>query len=127
MTEVLNEATFLFYAARHYDNPHCLDTDEFLDDLKRFSYIKRLFTKYQRTGVLKERMILNHLIVLYNTFGSHATNMLFFKLDTDYYPYLKPFLLTMGYLPEFIEQDGTVISANSISMDLKILETLKDL
>ena len=59
----LDESNFILYAAAHYDNPQCYDTDEFYDDLKRFKYLKRLFNRYKETGELKERLILNHLIV----------------------------------------------------------------
>ena len=69
MMDVLNEDNFLLYAAKHYDNPQCSSTEEFYDDLKKFKYIKRLFNKYAETGELKERLILNHIIVLTNVFS----------------------------------------------------------
>lgn len=102
----LDETNFLLYAAKHYDNPHCYDTLEFYDDLNRFKYIKRLFNRYEETGELKERLIINHLTVLYNVFGVEAaTRMLFLKLRGHYHM-LKPFLNLMGYLPEKIESVG---------------------
>lgn len=123
----LTEKTFLLFAAKHYDNPHCLDVNEFYSDVKRFNSVKRLLNKYHTDGVLKERMILNHLMVLYNIFNVHATSMLFFKVDTVLYPYLKPFILLLGYLPPTITMDDGIINTGSISMDLKILEVLKKL
>jgi len=66
----LNAKNFVLYAAKHYDNPGCESIEEFHDDLNRFKYIKRLFTKYQETGEIKERLVLNHLIALYNLFGA---------------------------------------------------------
>jgi len=75
----LDDTNFMLYAAAHYDNPQCYDTDEFYDDLKRFKYLKRLLNRYKETGELKERLILNHLTVIYNVFGSTpATRLLFF-------------------------------------------------
>ena len=65
----LDDTNFMLYAAAHYDNPQCYDTDEFYDDLKRFKYLKRLLNRYKETGELKERLILNHLTVIYNVFG----------------------------------------------------------
>ena len=62
----LDDSNFMLYAAANYDNPQLYDTDEFYDDLKRFKYLKRLFNRYKETGELKERLILNHLIVIYN-------------------------------------------------------------
>jgi hypothetical protein len=106
MNEKLDEISFLLYAAKYYENPGCLDTDEFLADLKRFKYLKRLLNKYHETGELKERLILNHIIILYNVFGVvPATRMLFFRLD-GLYSYLKPFLEFLGYMPKRVENIG---------------------
>jgi len=79
--ETLDNSNFLLYAAKHYDNPQCFDTKEFYDDLKRFKYLKRLFNRYKETGDLKERLIINHLQVIYNLFGVEpSTRMLFLAL-----------------------------------------------
>ena len=81
----LDDSNFMLYAAANYDNPQCYDTDEFYDDLKRFKYLKRLLNRYKETGELKERLILNHLTVIYNVFGSTpATRLLFFKLFNSF-------------------------------------------
>jgi hypothetical protein len=130
MIDKLDETNFLLYAAKHYDNPHCYDTLEFYDDLNRFKYIKRLFNRYEESGELKERLIVNHLTVLYNIFGAEpATRMLFLKLK-DHYHFLKPFLVLMGYMPEIIRGIGfeneTVISSD-IHMDEKIVGILRDI
>lgn len=106
MNDKLDETNFVLYAAKHYDNPECFDTEEFLSDLKRFKYLKRLFNKYQESGELKERLILNHIIILYNVFGVvPATRMLFFRLG-DHYEYLKPVLEFLGYLPNVVANIG---------------------
>lgn len=123
--EKLDESNFILYAAKHYDNPQCLDTEEFYDDLKRFKYLKRLFGKYDETGELRERLIINHLIVLYNVFGIHATRMLFLKLE-PYYVYLKPFLVLLNYMPDkvIIGENKTIYSSD-IPMDKNIIEVLR--
>lgn len=101
MFTVLHEENFILYAAKHYDNPQCLDVDEFYDDLSRFKYIKRLFRKYQKSGILQERLILNHIIVIYNVFGIEAANrMIFYKIDEEHWPILKPFLTYLNYLKQ---------------------------
>lgn len=127
MTETINESNFLLFAAKHYDNPQCLEDEEFLDDLKRFKYLKRLFGKYYETGELRERLILNHIIILYNVFGPAATKMLFFKLD-NYHRYLKPFVVLLGYMPEVIEnvgKEGRDIINSDIDMDPDIVSILR--
>ncbi len=89
---------------RIYDNPQCTSLDEFEDDLKRFSYLKKLFGRYVEKGDLKERLILNHLIIIFNVFGVAAIEFLFFKIDREYWPVLATFLEYMGMMcdvPEF--------------------------
>ena len=91
------------FAIKHYDNPHCIDEQEFLDDMKRFKYLKRLFRKYQTSNgkELKERLVINHIIILANVFGvDAATTLLFFKIEKNHWPLLKTFLIYLGYMPE---------------------------
>lgn len=121
---ILTDNNFLVYAAKHYDNPQCLSTEEFEYDLKRFQYLKRLFNRYENTKELKERLILNHIIVLYNCFGLAATNMLFLKLK-DHQHFLKPFILKLNYMPEYISYDDRKIPSSSISMDEHIISVLR--
>jgi len=93
MSLELSEETFSLYAIKFYDNPHCRGMSEFYDDLKRFRYLKRLFRKYKAGKGLKERLVLNHIIILYNLFGVEATTkMLFFKIERRYWSQLKSFL-----------------------------------
>ena len=124
--EKLDDSNFVLYAAKHYENPQCLDTIEFYDDLKRFKYLKRLFGKYEESGELRERLILNHLIVLYNVFGQHATRMLFLKLE-PYYSYLKPFLVLLNYMPDKVDVSGRIIYSSDILMDQKIIDVLRNI
>lgn len=122
----LTEKTFLLYAAKFYDNPQCTDMQEFYDDLKRFNYLKRLFNRYKETGEIKERLVLNHLVVLYNVFGPKTTEMLFLKLK-NYYSYLKPFIIFMNILPEQINIENKKIDTNLIVMDEGIIKLLRNL
>ena len=89
------------FAMIHYDNPSCVDEQEFLDDMKRFKYLKRLFRKYDTSKDLKMRLIINHIIVLANVFGvDAATTLLFFKIERNHWPILKAFLIFLRYMPE---------------------------
>jgi hypothetical protein len=127
MIETLDDSNFVLYAAKHYDNPQCYDVEEFHDDLKRFKYLKRLLGKYEDTGELRENLILNHIIVLYNVFGDAATRMLFFKL-VGYYSYLKPFLVLLDRMPDVLVGVGfstSVIKGNDIAMDQTIVQKLR--
>lgn len=124
----LDETNFLLYAAKHYDNPACYDTLEFYEDLNRFKYIKRLFSRYEETGELKERLILNHITILYNLFGvPAATRMLFFKLK-GFYHCLVPFLVLLNYLPDKVVGigiDNKTIITSDIILDPGVVNALR--
>lgn len=124
--ESLNNTNFLLYAAKHYDNPQCYDTQEFYDDLKRFKYLKRLFNRYKETGEIKERLIINHLQILYNLFGVEpTTRMLFFTLKS-HHECLKPFLILFNTMPDVVSNiDGKDVVNSSIPMDSAIVEILR--
>ena len=99
MYEKITPENVLMFAIRNYDNPHCEGEKEFEDDLKRFKYIKRLLRKYYDTEILKERLLLNHIIVLNNVFGPDAcATLLLFKIQEEYWPVLKSFLLFLNIL-----------------------------
>jgi hypothetical protein len=127
MKVTLDDNNFFLYAARNYSNP-CVDETEFLEDLSRIKNLRRLFSRYERKGELKERLIINHLVVLYNVFDHKAlTRMLAFKLY-DHLHLLKPFLILLNYWPERIENIGVdceTIRSNDIIMDTKIIDTLR--
>jgi hypothetical protein len=104
--EELNEENFTLFAIRHYDNPQCTSTEEFYEDIRRFRYLKRLLKRYHKTGELRERLILNHLIVLSNLFGVENTiRMLEYKLEKEFWPTLKTCLLYLGYINEDWNQE----------------------
>ena len=89
------------FAIKHYSNPSCVDEQEFLDDMKRFKYLKRLFRKYDTSKDLKMRLIINHIIILANVFGvDAATSLLFFKIEREHWSILKAFLVFLHYMPE---------------------------
>ena len=98
MTE-LNDDNFLIFAIKNYQNPSCTGMAELEDDLKRFKYLKRLFNRYEKTGEPNERLIINHLILLYNVFGKATTEMLFFKLEEKYWSDLKTYLVFLNRMP----------------------------
>ena len=126
MYENLTEENFMLFAAKYYENPHCTDLLEFHDDLKRIRYLKRLFKKYEQTGDLKERLILNHLLVLYNVFEHRAmTRILVFKLG-EQLKYLKPFLIFLNYWRTDIGNiDGKEVIDADISLDVDIVNKLR--
>ena len=111
---LLNDKNLPLYAAKHYYNPNFSDIEEFYEDLKRFKYIKRLVNRYLETEILADRLILNHIIVIFNVFGIEpALNMLKVKLDEKHWPVVKPFLIYLSYIKNDeitgIEMDEAVV------------------
>ena len=120
MFEKITNDNILLFALKHYDNPQCEGEKEFYDDMKRFKYIKRLLKKYSQDGIVKERLLLNHIIVLNNVFGPDAAStLLLFKIEPEFWPQLKSFLVYLGMLP--------VNDLQEIEHDEKITKVLKEL
>lgn len=123
VSEKLNENNFLVYAMHHYDNPQCHSILEFEEDIKKFLYLKKLLSRYKNNGELRERLILNHIIILYNIFGESTTRMLFYKTDSSCWDTLVTFLVYLERMPEAIPEFGIVTS--NIILDENIINTLR--
>lgn len=126
MFEDLNDDNIIMYAMKAYNSPHCI-LSEFESDLKRTKYLKRLFRRYKITKTLKERLILNHLILLYNVFGAEpATRILFFKIDETDYDVLKTFLIYLNYMPEKVRGiRGKDYISSDILIDMNVADILR--
>lgn len=126
MIDNLNDDNFIMFAIKAYNKPNCI-MSEFEEDIKRIKYVKRLIKKYVVTGDLKERLILNHIIILSNVFGIEATvRMLFLKLDEKHYPILKTFLLFLSYMPTVIYGvNGKNIISADITVDILVGNKLR--
>jgi hypothetical protein len=101
----LNQDNWSIFAIKNYNNPQSVTYSDFEEDIKKFKYIKRLFRRYETTGELKTHLILNHIILLYNVFGDAATPLLFFKIEDNYWPVMKAFLLFLDRLPMSLNND----------------------
>lgn len=109
----------------HYDNPSG-GLEEFEEDMARVVYLKRLFRKYQKNKVLRERLILNHIITFYNVFGVEvATRLLFFKIESDLHYILKTFLVFLDYLPDGNPKFNVGVDVVSIPLDNRIIQVLR--
>jgi hypothetical protein len=124
----LNESNVLLYAAKCYDKPNCIQS-EFDEDYKRFRYIKRLLNRYRVTGKIKERLLLNHLIMTHNVFGVEAsTRILFLRIDPRDWSALKTILLYTSAMPSIVRGiRGTNIISSDIQLDQKLVDILREL
>lgn len=126
MFDDLNDENFMMYAMKCYNTPNCV-MSEFEGDIKRTKYLKRLFRRYKITKSLKERLILNHIILLNNVFGPEATSrILFYRIDERDYDILKTFLLYLNILPEVVYGiNGKNIKVDEITVDMDVVEILR--
>lgn len=124
--EKITDDNFLVYCAKVYDNPQMNKSDEFLEDLDRIKYIKKLLTRYEDTGELKERLILNHIITLHNCFNLHLSRILFLKMEKQF-KYVKPFLIMINALPDVLYNVGKYdkIYTDTILMDDGVIRALR--
>ena len=118
--EKLTDENFTMFAMQCYDNPQCTSVEEFMEDLRRFSYLKRLLRRYYKNDELRERLLLNHLICLLNIFGvPNCIKMLDFKIEEEYWPVLKTMLIYMGH----VEEDWRP----KIPIDMNVANILREL
>lgn len=107
----LTEKNFNLFAARHYDNPHCVDEEEFYEDLNHLKYLKRLLRRYLKSEKVDHKLVrltLNHIIVITNVFGVEpGVEIIFFKMEPELYPILKPYLEYLGMLPKTVQSINT--------------------
>ncbi len=124
----LNEQNVFLYAVKSYDKPNCIYS-EFDEDFKRFSYIKRLLNRYVKNGEIRERLMLNHLVILYNVFGVEAsTRLLFYFVDEVNYPALKTYLIFLNYMPNIVKSiNGKDIHSNEITLEQNIVDALRNI
>ena len=124
----LTSENVLLYAVKAYDKPNCI-MSEFKEDMKRFNYLKRLFYRYRKEGEMRERLVINHLIVLYNVFGVEvATRLLFYRIHKEDYHTLKTYLLFLNYMPSIVRGiKGQNIISSDIAVDLKVAEVLREI
>ena len=126
--ENLTNDNIMIFAMKAYDKPNCI-MSEFKEDMKRFNYLKRLFKRYRKLGELREQLVLNHLVVLYNVFGVEAaTRLLFYKIAKEDYSALKTYLVFLSCMPERIKSiKGHDIVSSDIPVDMKIADILREI
>jgi hypothetical protein len=126
--ENLTDENILLYAAKAYDKPNCV-MSEFTEDIKKLNYLKRLFRRYRKHGEMRERLIINHIVVLYNLFGPEVTaRLLFFNMNKDDYSILKTYLTFLNIMPERVRGiNGKDILSSDIMVDMNIANELRNL
>lgn len=127
MTQKLTEANFVLTAVKVYEDPRCEGVEDVKADIERFRYLNRAFLKYQTDGVINERIVLNHLIILFNVFGAHTVRFLFFKIRAEHFPVLISFLAYLRRLEDQVEINNKFVDTALLDYDADILERLSEL
>ena len=124
--ENLTEENFLILAASHYRIKYFSTSEEFLSDIKRIVYIKKLLTRFKTSGKIDEQLIMNHIIILNNIFGPEFLCRILYLKMSNYFEYLKPFLIFLCLLPDIIPQvNGIDIDSVLIEMNGDIISKLR--
>lgn len=118
----LNDENFILFAIKNYENPQSATEHDFYDDLKRFKWIKRLLKKYKNNGEMNIHLLINHFLILYNIFGDAATPLLFFKIDSEYWSFIKTIIVYLGRFPEYPKTE-----LHNIPIDNECLSVLNKL
>jgi len=122
--DILNDDNYMMFAMKMYNNPQCKNISEFQEDMNRIKYLKRLLRKYKASGELRERLILNHIIIFYNVFDIvSATRLLFSRIERDLHPYLKTFIVFLNNLPQNIPETDLL----NIPLDRRIINKLREI
>ena len=122
--DILNDDNYMMFAMKMYNNPQCKNISEFQEDMNRIKYLKRLLRKYKASGELRERLILNHIIIFYNVFDIvPATRLLFSRIERDLHPYLKTFIVFLNNLPQNIPETDLL----NIPLDRRIIHKLREI
>ena len=114
----LNEDNYILFAIKYYDNPQAVTKDDFFEDLSRFKYIKKLLRRYVKSGELKTTLLINHFIIVFNVFNDAALPLLFYKIESQYWPILKAFMVFLNRMPEHV--DTTDVDESCLKL-LKLL------
>lgn len=120
----LNDEEFLIFSLQHYENPQCGSLEEFYEDLDRIKYLKRLINRSDGDAEQKNRLILNHLIVLTNVFGIiPCCRILFFRMENKYHQKLKTYLKYLNVLAVQIPE----VDLMKIELDEELMNQLRNI
>lgn len=118
---VINDGNFLLVAMHHYQNPSCVSIEEFQEDLKRITYIKKLLIKPEKNV----RLLLNHIIIFFNVFGDVGLYLLLHKVDRDLWGSLVTFLLYIDRMPEVVPEVNLRLS--DVKLNTGVITELRKL
>ena len=114
----LNDSNIEPFCIKYYNNPQCLSMEDYHNDMRRFKYIKRLLNQFSNNNEIKVRLLLNHIIMVYNIFDNEAaTRILFYKIDENHWDILKTVLIFLNRMPKNIKG---INSRNIITSDIQL-------
>ena len=78
MYEKITSDNVIMFAIKNYNNPQWNEI-EFYDDLKDLNILNDSLKNIKTFNELRERLLINHFIVLNNVFGSDALHYYYLK------------------------------------------------
>lgn len=123
----LTQQTLLYHMIKNYVNPRCQSLSEFKGDLMSIKWVVAQITAYQKTGEINEKLLLNHIITIYNLWGSFATALLFYKVKKERWYILKTFLVFLDRMPEKIRYRKKDVLSSDIGIDPHLINLLRNL
>lgn len=106
----LNNNNFRFYCLSIYNNVQCVSIDEFNYDVNRFTMLKKLLFRFVYKNESCELLIINHLKILFNSFGDNTYKLLEFKMQEKYHEVISAFL-------HFMKLEPLTASIDTITLD----------
>ncbi len=124
----LTKKTYFAYALHAYNNPSCSGMEEFEEDLMRLKYIRRLLHRYTRNRDVSGRLLLNHIIGVYNVFRPECVaRLLFYRTHRCARPALKTVLEYTNLMPDQVPAvEGETILNTDIPRDMILWGILKE-
>lgn len=123
---MVTQDNFINFCKQNYNNIHCLNEEEFENDLKTLRYIKSYFRRYIGGNDIKIEILVNHFIYIYNCFGESMLKIMFFDFEDYYFPLLKTMFMYLKLLPDkIILNSEHIVYIEDINIDQEFYKKLK--
>jgi hypothetical protein len=97
---------FFDKAKNSYNNLQCNNIFEFKYDYARFNLLRKLLVRYTNNEESCIKLIVNHIIILYNVFGVNTTEFLYNKIDKKHWGVIASVVMFLNYdIDEGMEYD----------------------
>lgn len=76
---------------------------------------------------MRENLILNHVVVIFNLFPVAGARMIFYKVEEKHWPVITPFLIYLSRMPSEVRLNADrVIRDSDIQIDMNVVKILRE-